>query len=129
LAAAAKQGEIVPDAPFLGLADLCTATCDVWPSPEVAFELSMIPTRLTPVDPARVAAYAEASALDLRYMLATGFGAYVGAPSAGRRREVAIALIDAGLGSGVRLASRALRHARAVRARTARSSIRARVHR
>ena len=103
---------LVVESAFLGLADyLVTSGVEIWPWPEPAFEypkgLQLAPRSATP---ARLAAYAGSSPAERYYMLSIGSSS----PNT-HKRELAMALIDLGLGPVVRLGAWGLRHARGIR--------------
>jgi glycosyltransferase involved in cell wall biosynthesis/predicted O-methyltransferase YrrM len=108
----------VAAAPFLGLADRLLADAVVLPHPEVVVTLPALQGReLAPPAAGRLRTYAAAGPLATYYALSSvagGEGAAIG-----HRREVALTLVDAGLGPAVRIAARGLREARRVRARIA----------
>jgi glycosyltransferase involved in cell wall biosynthesis len=118
----AREGRtLAMETPFLGLADFSVTRGTILPYPLAALEWSehhRVETR-SPL-PARISAYDEASPTDRYYMLATGYGALHGERPVARKREVALALVNLGLGPMVRLGSWGLRRARGMRARMSR---------
>jgi glycosyltransferase involved in cell wall biosynthesis len=116
----AKQGRgLAVESAFMGLADFCvTRRGEIWPYPEPVFVHSghlIVHSRSSL--PARVKAYDECPPADRYYMLAAGYGAMNPERAAGKRLQVALAMIDLGLAPLVRAASWALRRLRALRSR------------
>jgi hypothetical protein len=110
------------EAPFLGLADYCvTRASAILPFPLPVLERpEHYRLDLRSPLPARVAAYDESTPTERYYMLAMGFGAANGERPTAQKREVALAMLGAGLGPVVRLGSWGLRRARGVRSRVLR---------
>jgi glycosyltransferase involved in cell wall biosynthesis len=111
---AAKKGRaFAVESPFMGLSDFCVAhSRRIWPYPEPVVERAEeCRVDVKNALPARVAAYDGASANDRYYMLAAGYGAASERP-AGFRRELALAALDLGLTSVVRIGSWGLRRLR-----------------
>lgn len=111
----AKAGRaFAVDSAFMGLADFCVTRCKrIWPYPEPLAERAescRIEARSSL--PARVAAYADASAVDRYYMLAAGYGAANREQPIGSTRKLALAAVDLGLTSFVRIASWGMRRLR-----------------
>lgn len=115
---AAKGRPLVVESPFLGLADLCVIHGAIWPFPAAVFgHASRWKPSRPGASPARVAAYGDCPPADRYYIMANGVASLVrGSPSSGRR-DVALALIDHGLGPIVRLLGWGLRKARKVKQR------------
>jgi hypothetical protein len=111
----AKAGRaFAVESPFMGLADFCVTRNErIWPYPEpVAERAENCRIDVKSPLPARVAAYGEASATELYYMLAAGYGAANRALPASYPRQFALATINLGLTPLVRLGSWGLRRLR-----------------
>jgi hypothetical protein len=108
---------LIPELPFLGIVDACVAGgAEIWPYPEPAVQRPAgTALDLRSTVHARVATYERAPDLDRYFMLAAGYGSAGGARSVSARRERALALVDAGLGSVVRATSLAIRSGRTIR--------------
>jgi len=112
---ATSHRTLAPESPFMGLADFCVVRGEIWPFPEVAFEIPEHWKATGSEHPARVAAYSECSPSDRLYITAMAYG---GAPQGGPvrfgRRQIAYALIDHGFAPLVRAGVWGLRAARRV---------------
>jgi hypothetical protein len=114
LCTATADRPLAVESPFMGLADFCVArNARIWPYPAVVAERA----ESCRVDvksslPARVAAYGEASANELYYMLAVGYGAANHAMPVAYPRQLALATVNLGLTPLVRFGSWGLRRLR-----------------
>lgn len=117
LLAAKWQRSFAVESAFMGLADFCaTRGSEIWPWPEAVFDRAEdYVTEDCWALPARVAAYEDSSSIDRYYMLSTGYGAAAGVRSTGKKRRLAVAVADLGLGALLRAASWGLRRARRLR--------------
>jgi glycosyltransferase involved in cell wall biosynthesis len=111
----AKAGRaFAVESPFMGLADFCvTRNARIWPYPEPVVERAAncridVKSSL----PARVAAYGDASATELYYMLAAGYGAANHGLPVAYTRQFALATVNLGLAPLVRFGSWGLRRLR-----------------
>lgn len=106
--------QLALDAPFAGLADFCVSrTRRLWPYPEVVVERdSRSPMETKSALPARIAGYDEVAANERYYMLSVGYGAAMSRHPRARRRELALAALDLGMTSVVRVAAWSLRRLR-----------------
>ncbi|MEA2338065.1 MAG: hypothetical protein QOE82_2072, partial [Thermoanaerobaculia bacterium] len=112
---AAKQGRsFAVESAFMGLSDFCVANGGkIWPYPEPVVERAEeVRINVKNALPARVAAYDGASSNDRYYMLAAGYGAASHERPVGFKRELALAALDLGLTSVVRVGSWGLRRLR-----------------
>ena len=112
----AKTGRpLTMDSDFAGLADLCVSRgVEILPWPEAVFEQSKHRAKTHRDVPSRLHAYNDASPLERYYMLASGV-ASDGMRS--RKRDLAMGLMDLGLGSVVRFGAWGLRRARRIGSR------------
>jgi glycosyltransferase involved in cell wall biosynthesis len=109
---AAKAGRpFAVESPFMGLADFCVARSErIWPYPEPVVNLPDDgPITVRSSLPARIAVYDNASPTERYYMLAAGYGAATEGRSAPSKRELALAAVDLGFASLVRVGSWGLR--------------------
>jgi hypothetical protein len=111
----AKAGRaFAVESPFMGLADFCVTRNErIWPYPEpVAEHDESCRIEVKSPLPARVAAYGDASATELYYMLAAGYGAATHALPVAYPRQLALATVNLGLTPLVRLGSWGFRRLR-----------------
>ena len=106
LLAATAGRPIIPDAPFLGLADHCAAHAPrIWPYPEVVVEMPEgRPIAPRGVSAGRAAAYADAAAIDRYSMLAVGYASANQPQPLVSKMQLATAAAGLGLSSLVRVA-------------------------
>jgi glycosyltransferase involved in cell wall biosynthesis len=114
LVAAKKGRTFALESAFMGLSDFCVAQSRrIWPYPEPVVERAdECRVEVKNALPARVAAYDGASANDRYYMLAAGYGAASHQRPVGFKRELALAALDLGLTSVVRIGSWGMRRLR-----------------
>jgi hypothetical protein len=111
----AKKGRsFAMESPFMGLSDFCVAhSSRIWPYPEPVVERAEeCRVDVKNALPARVAAYDGASPNDRYYMLAAGYGAASHERPVGFKRELALAALNLGLTSVVRIGSWGMRRLR-----------------
>ena len=112
LLVAARSGQtLAVESPFMGLADFCVTRSErIWPYPEVVTEhAESCRFEVKSAQPARVAAYGDATANDRYYMMAAGYGAANHERPVAYKRELALAAVKLGLTPLVRIGAWGLR--------------------